>query len=184
MRADLTALVGRDEELDLLLRRWSKAKRGEGQVVLLSGEAGIGKSRLTAALHGTPRDRAAHTLALFLLAAAHRQRALSDHRPDGTRRRTWRATTPRKRSSTSSTRCSRRPRPQPRTRHCLPRCCRCRTTDAIPRSTWRPQQRRQKTLEALIAQIEALARAQSGADGLRGCALDRSHEPGSVRSGR
>jgi class 3 adenylate cyclase len=46
----LTALVGREEELDLLLRRWSKAKAYEGQVVLVSGEAGIGKSRLTAAL--------------------------------------------------------------------------------------------------------------------------------------
>src|SRR6202007_702920 len=45
-----TALVGREEESELLLRRWSKAKTGEGQVVLLSGEAGIGKSRLTAAL--------------------------------------------------------------------------------------------------------------------------------------
>ena len=46
----LTQLVGREEELELLLRRWSKAKTGEGQVVLLSGEPGIGKSRLTAAL--------------------------------------------------------------------------------------------------------------------------------------
>jgi predicted ATPase len=46
----LTDLVGREEELELLLRRWSKAKSGEGQVVLLSGEPGIGKSRLTAAL--------------------------------------------------------------------------------------------------------------------------------------
>jgi class 3 adenylate cyclase/predicted ATPase len=46
----LTALVGREEELDLLLRRWARAKTGEGQVVLLSGEAGIGKSRITAAL--------------------------------------------------------------------------------------------------------------------------------------
>jgi class 3 adenylate cyclase/predicted ATPase len=46
----LTALVGREEELDLLLRRWARAKTGEGQVVLLSGEAGIGKSRLSAAL--------------------------------------------------------------------------------------------------------------------------------------
>jgi Mg-chelatase subunit ChlI len=46
----VTALVGREEELELLLRRWSRAKTGEGQVVLLSGEAGIGKSRLTAAL--------------------------------------------------------------------------------------------------------------------------------------
>ena len=46
----LTQLVGREEELELLLRRWSKAKGGQGQVVLLSGEPGIGKSRLTAAL--------------------------------------------------------------------------------------------------------------------------------------
>jgi class 3 adenylate cyclase/predicted ATPase len=46
----LTELVGREEELELLLRRWSKAKSGDGQVVLLSGEAGIGKSRLSAAL--------------------------------------------------------------------------------------------------------------------------------------
>jgi predicted ATPase len=46
----LTDLVGREEEFDLLLRRWSKAKSGDGQVVLLCGEAGIGKSRLTAAL--------------------------------------------------------------------------------------------------------------------------------------
>ena len=46
----LTDLVGREEELELLLRRWSRAKNGEGQVVLLSGEPGIGKSRLTAAL--------------------------------------------------------------------------------------------------------------------------------------
>ncbi|MBV9532350.1 MAG: AAA family ATPase [Bradyrhizobium sp.] len=46
----LTDLVGREEESELLLRRWTKAKTGEGQVVLLSGEAGIGKSRLTAAL--------------------------------------------------------------------------------------------------------------------------------------
>src|SRR5262244_3802565 len=46
----LTDLVGREEEVELLLRRWSKAKTDEGQVVLLSGEPGIGKSRLTAAL--------------------------------------------------------------------------------------------------------------------------------------
>ena len=46
----LTELVGREEELQLILRRWAKAKSGEGQVVLLSGEPGIGKSRLTAAV--------------------------------------------------------------------------------------------------------------------------------------
>jgi class 3 adenylate cyclase/predicted ATPase len=46
----LTPLVGRDEEIDLLLRRWARAKAGDGQVVLISGEPGIGKSRITAAL--------------------------------------------------------------------------------------------------------------------------------------
>src|SRR6476660_2866256 len=47
---DLTVLVGREEESEMLLRCWSKAKTGEGQVVLLTGEAGIGKSRLAVAL--------------------------------------------------------------------------------------------------------------------------------------
>jgi class 3 adenylate cyclase len=42
----LTALVGREEELALLLRRWQRARDGDGQVVLIGGEAGIGKSRL------------------------------------------------------------------------------------------------------------------------------------------
>jgi class 3 adenylate cyclase len=46
----LTPLVGRDEEVELLLRRWVRAKAGDGQVVLISGEAGIGKSRIAAAL--------------------------------------------------------------------------------------------------------------------------------------
>ena len=46
----LTQLVGRKEEIELLLRRWSRASMGEGQVVLLSGEAGIGKSRIAVAI--------------------------------------------------------------------------------------------------------------------------------------
>ena len=46
----LSPLIGRDEEVELLLRRWARAKAGDGQVVLISGEPGIGKSRLTAAL--------------------------------------------------------------------------------------------------------------------------------------
>jgi class 3 adenylate cyclase/tetratricopeptide (TPR) repeat protein len=57
----LTPLVGREEELDLLLRRWQRAMVGDGQVVLVSGEPGIGKSRLTAALRerlgGEPHTR-------------------------------------------------------------------------------------------------------------------------------
>ena len=44
--ASLTPLVGRYEEISVLLRRWQQAKNGEGQVILLSGDPGIGKSRL------------------------------------------------------------------------------------------------------------------------------------------
>ena len=50
LRSAETPLVGRDEELDLLLRRWSQARDGEGRVVLISAEPGIGKSRLTEAV--------------------------------------------------------------------------------------------------------------------------------------
>ena len=61
MPGSMTPLIGRDEELDLLLRRWRQAKSGEGQLVLLSGEPGIGKSRLIAALEerlrGEPHDK-------------------------------------------------------------------------------------------------------------------------------
>ena len=71
----LTALVGREEELELLLRRWSKAKTREGQVVLLSGEAGIGKSRLTAALLETIASEP-HTRLRYFCSPQHTDSAL------------------------------------------------------------------------------------------------------------
>ena len=73
--AGLTELVGREEELELLLRRWSKAKTGEGQVVLLSGEPGIGKSRLTAALlEGIAAEQ--HTRLRYFCSPQHTDSAL------------------------------------------------------------------------------------------------------------
>ena len=50
LHSETLPLVGRGEEVEVLLRRWENAKRGEGRVVLISGEPGIGKSRLTVAL--------------------------------------------------------------------------------------------------------------------------------------
>ena len=52
----LTPLIGREEEVELLVRRWERAKAGQGQVVLLSGEAGIGKSRLVQVLRDHSRN--------------------------------------------------------------------------------------------------------------------------------
>ncbi len=69
------ALVGREGELETLLRRWSHAKAGEGQVVLLSGEAGIGKSRLTAALMDGIADEP-HLRLRYLCSPQHADSAL------------------------------------------------------------------------------------------------------------
>jgi class 3 adenylate cyclase len=61
----LTPLVGRNEEIDLLLRRWTRAKAGDGQVVLVSGEPGIGKSRIAAALEECLHAEPYHRLRYF-----------------------------------------------------------------------------------------------------------------------
>ncbi len=71
----LTAFVGRDQEVGLLLERWRLANAGEGQVVLLSGEAGIGKSRIT----DTLRERltgTAHLNVLYQCSPYHTNSAL------------------------------------------------------------------------------------------------------------
>src|SRR5439155_21116683 len=75
LRSEATPLVGRDEELDLLLRRWNQAKAREGRVVLISGEPGIGKSRLTAALsHAIESDP--HTRLRYFCSPHHQDSAL------------------------------------------------------------------------------------------------------------
>jgi hypothetical protein len=55
-------LVGRDEEVGLLRRRWEQSKEGLGQVVLLSGEAGIGKSALMQTLREHVSNQQEHTM--------------------------------------------------------------------------------------------------------------------------
>jgi class 3 adenylate cyclase len=63
--ASLTPLIGREEELQLLTRRWEQIGTGEGRVVLIAGEAGIGKSRLIAALEDQVKNDAHASLHYF-----------------------------------------------------------------------------------------------------------------------
>ena len=79
-----TPLVGREQEVGLLLERWAQVKEGVGQVVLLSGEAGIGKSRLVQVLTGAGGHRApgvADAVPVFALSPEHR--LVSDDRSAG-----------------------------------------------------------------------------------------------------
>ena len=104
----LTELVGREEELELLLRRWCKAtKRGEGQVVLLSGEPSVGKSRLTAALLERLADEP-HTRLRYFCSPQHTDSALYRSLAKWNARPGSHTTTLRKRNSTKSMHCLRR----------------------------------------------------------------------------
>jgi class 3 adenylate cyclase/tetratricopeptide (TPR) repeat protein len=71
----LTPLVGREEEVALLLRRWQQAKEGEGQVVMMGGEPGIGKSRLTRVL-GDLLDQERHLVLRHQCSPYHLNSAL------------------------------------------------------------------------------------------------------------
>jgi class 3 adenylate cyclase len=75
LRSERSALIGRDEEVELLMRRWKQAKTGEGRVVLISGEAGIGKSRLTTWLSEHIRSES-HTRMRYFCAPHYQDSAL------------------------------------------------------------------------------------------------------------
>ena len=153
----LTALVGREEELELLLQRWSRAKAGEGQVVLLSGEAGIGKSRLTAALlerlAGEP-----HTRLRYFCSPQHTDRALHPiiaqlERGAGLERdETAQAKLDKLDALLAPTATSREDIALIAEMLSLP------NDGRYPALAFTPQQRRQRTLEALGSQIEVLGR--------------------------
>ena len=152
----LTALVGREEELELLLRRWSKAKTGEGQVVLLSGEAGIGKSRLTAALLEHLASEP-HTRLRYFCSPQHTDSALypiisqMERAAAFTHGDTAQAKLDKLDSMLVQTATSNQDAALFAEMLSLP------NDGRHPALHLDPQQRRQKTLEALTAQMEALS---------------------------
>ena len=75
LRSRDTELIGREEELELLLRRWNQVKLGEGRIVLIWGEPGIGKSRLVAAIQDAVKTEA-HTSLRFYCSPHRTQTAL------------------------------------------------------------------------------------------------------------
>ena len=151
----LTEIVGREEELDLLLRRWSRAKTGEGRVVLMSGEAGIGKSRLTAALleriATEPHTRLRyfcspqHTVSPLypIISQMERAAGLADH--DTRQAKLDRLDALLAQTSTSVHDVS-----------LLADMLSLRSDGRYPAIDLIPEQRRKRTLEALVSQVETL----------------------------
>jgi predicted ATPase len=154
----LTELVGREEELDLLQRRWSKAKSGEGQVVLLSGEPGIGKSRLTAALMERlatePHTRLRyfcspqHTDSAFYPLIGQMERAAGFARDDTPQAKLDKVAAVLAQTSTSVQDAA-----------LFADMLSLPNDGRYPEFDLTPEQRRQRTFEALIAQMEALSRS-------------------------
>jgi class 3 adenylate cyclase/predicted ATPase len=153
----LTPLIGREEEIELLHERWVTAKASGGQVVLISGEAGIGKSRLTAAflerLTGEPHRRLRcfcspqHTDSALYPIIGQIARAAGFARDDEGKARLDKLDALLAQSSTSREDAA-----------LLAEMLSLASDGRYPAQDLAPQQRRQKTLDALIGQIEAFAR--------------------------
>ena len=86
---NLTPLVGRDDEMAMLLRRWERARQGDGQLVMIVGEPGLGKSRLIEEFHARLSDTPHTWVEVELLAAFAEHAAAPDRRmgPPAFRRR-------------------------------------------------------------------------------------------------
>jgi class 3 adenylate cyclase/tetratricopeptide (TPR) repeat protein len=155
--ARLTPLVGREEELELLLRRWQQASAGEGRVVLISGEPGIGKSRLIAELQER-LQAASHTRMRYFCSPHHtdsafhpfiaqleRAAALERHDPPHVKR----AKLARLLGPGSD---------RDLTIQLLAELLSIPSGDRDPPLNMTPQRQKEMTIEALLRQLEALAR--------------------------
>jgi class 3 adenylate cyclase/predicted ATPase len=155
--AGLTTLVGREEEIELLRRRWSRAKSGNGQVALISGEPGIGKSRLTAALLESlapePHTRLRyfcspqHTDSAFSPIIGQMERAAGFLHDDTSQQKLDKLDALLAQASTSIQDAA-----------LIAEMLSLPNDGRYPALDLTPQQRRQKTLEALTGQMETLSR--------------------------
>jgi len=154
----LTALVGREEEFEALRRHWFKATDGKGQVMLLSGEAGIGKSRLTTAfvevLAGEPHVRLRyfcspqHTDSALYPIIGQMERAAELAREDTPQAKLDKLDALLKQTATSAQDAA-----------LFAEMLSLPNDGRYPAVELTPQQRRQRTLEALVLQMQALARS-------------------------
>jgi tetratricopeptide (TPR) repeat protein len=153
--ASLTPLVGREEELDLLQRRWRRAVSGEGQVVLICGEPGIGKSRLAAAL----RERLEGedlTRLRFFTSPHHQESALYPFVAQLERAARFERDDPIERKLDNLEALLAVASPPAEELGLLAELLSLPSRYPLPSST--PQRKREKTFEALLRQMEALAR--------------------------
>jgi class 3 adenylate cyclase/predicted ATPase len=153
--ASLTPLVGREEELDLLVRLWHRAASGEGQAVLISGEPGIGKSRLTAAF----RDRLAgeaYTRPRYFCSPHHQDSALYPFISQLERAAGFEREDPVEKKFEKLEAVLAPAAPPPEDMGLLAELLSLPARFSLP--PWTPQRRREKTFKALLCQLEALAR--------------------------
>jgi class 3 adenylate cyclase/tetratricopeptide (TPR) repeat protein len=159
--AGLTPLVGRDLEVSLLRERWTQAKEGEGQVILLSGEAGIGKSRLVQTLKEQATAEGAtrlefrcspyHQNSAFYPIIDHLQRLLQFHRDDA----------PQAKLEKLQETLARYRFPQADTVPLLAALLSLPQPKDAPHLTWSPQKQKQKTHEALVGWMLEEAQQQT-----------------------
>jgi class 3 adenylate cyclase/predicted ATPase len=155
----LTRLVGRDEEIDLLLRRWARVKAGDGQVVLVSGEPGIGKSRITAALEEHLRAEPYLRLRYFC-SPYHQDSALYPFIDQLGRAAGFSPDDPPAAKMEKLEAVLARAAPPDEDMPFLADLLSLPASERHPLPNLSPQRKKERTLEALIHQLEGLARRQ------------------------
>lgn len=158
-KARLTPLIGRDEEIELLLRRWQHATHGEGCVVVLTGEPGIGKSHISLALEERLQEQ--HITLRHFCSAHHTNSALYPFiRQLERAARFERSDSPAEKFTKLETLLVRSGADRDRVVLPLANLLSLPTDDRYRVPEMSPQKRKEMTLAALLAQFEGLAARQ------------------------